>query len=93
MNPIVPKDESGEQSSGSPSAVSERCRLPLHHVYVACNKGEPGAYAACAEMVGYEEYLIDFMAENIRLGAFISRVDCDTGHAMLKEWMEWNGRE
>ena len=70
-------------------ASLDKCTLPEHFVYVAWKHDEPGARAACIDEEGYEEHLIEWMAEMVREGCKITRVTCDQGHELLRAYRRW----
>ena len=56
--------------------------------YVAADPKQPGAaWAICVDDPKYHKETARFVAEAVRKGAHVLRVDKDTGCAMLNKWV------
>lgn len=58
--------------------------------YVASKPGQPGAYAACADMPEYPKDTANFVSGEIRRGATVQRVPSEQARTMLGEWLKWD---
>jgi hypothetical protein len=60
--------------------------------YVARKEGQPGAYAACADMKDLPKETARFISDMVKEGAYVERVPTQTARDMLGEWLKWKDR-
>lgn len=58
--------------------------------YVACKEGEPGAYAACADMKELPQETRRFVTDMMKEGAYIERVPTQQARDMLGVWLAFD---
>ena len=58
--------------------------------YVAKAEGQPGCFAACADMKEHPKDTARFVSENIRKGHVVERVTSQQARDMLGEWLKWD---
>ena len=59
-----------------------------HYTWVACNPGEPGAYAAHTDDPRYRRLLHNFKRREKRKGATVIRVTCNEAQALLYKHLQ-----
>lgn len=58
--------------------------------YIARVEGQPGCFAACADMKEHPKDTARFVAEHVRKGHIVERVTSEKARDMLGQWLKWD---